>query len=150
VFFCSAPLLVAGCAGMQDAPRLAYQCPNDSHFEARLYQDMAFLESPRGFVRLARIGDGEGGAPRYRDDTVLVEFGLGLGGRLAALHYTGIPEAVYCERAPATQGAALPAVRAAPLLAPTPPLPPPPPDPRASVWTNVRTGAGPARVGAWP
>ncbi len=29
-------LLLAGCAALQDAPRLAYQCPNSLGFEARL------------------------------------------------------------------------------------------------------------------
>ncbi|MDR0275886.1 MAG: hypothetical protein LBI48_11235 [Burkholderiaceae bacterium] len=130
---CAAPLFCAGCATLQDAPRLAYLCPHDLRFEARLYQDMAFLEGRRGFARLARTDDGAGGTPRYRDATLLAEFGLGPDGRLAALRYTGIPEIVYC------RGAAAGAVRAAPRLAPTPPSPPP--DPLAP----ARPGSGPAR-----
>ena len=125
---------------MQDAPRLAYACPNDLRFEARLYQDMAFLEGQRGFARLPRTEDGAGGQEdetpvlRYRDATLLAEFGLGLDGRLAALHYTGIPETVYC------RASAAGAVRAAPRRAPTPPAPPEPPAP---VQTNVRTDDDP-------
>jgi len=116
----AAPLFCAGCVVWQDAPRLSYQCPNDLRFEARLYKDMALLEGQRGFTRLARTDDGQGGAPRYRDGTLLAEFGLGLNGRLAALRYTGIPETVYCQRVLA-QGTTPDAVRAARRLAPTPP-----------------------------
>jgi len=139
-FSLAAPLLCLGCAAVQDAPRLAYECPRNLRFEARLYQDLALLEGQRGFVRLTRTDDGEGGTPRYRDDTLLAEFGLGPDGRTVALHYTGIPETVSC------QGQTPGAVRAAARAAPTPPRPPPPPEPSAPVPTNVRTEAAPT----WP
>ena len=136
-----AALLLAGCAALRDAPRLGYQCPNDLRFEVRLYEDMAMVEGQRGFARLQRQPDGPNGVLRYRDETLLAEFGLGLNGRLAALHYANIPEPVTCERVPARDealGAAAVPVRAAPRAAPT--LPPPPPDPNAPVRTNIRFG----------
>ena len=136
----AAPLLCAGCAAVPDAPRLAYECPRNLRFEARLYQDLALLEGQRGFVRLARTDDGAGGTPRYRDDTVLAEFGLGPDGRTVELHYTGIPETVSC------RGQTPGAVNVAARPAPTPPRPPPPPAPPEPVRTNVRTEAAPS----WP
>lgn len=143
-----ASLLLAGCATWQDAPRLAYQCPHDLRFEARLYQDMALLEGQRGHAVLQRAPDGPAGELRYRDPTLLAEFGLGTNQRLVALHYTGIPETVRCERVPlaadgGTASPLTPPVRPAPRDGPKPP--PPPPDPDAPVQTNIRLGDGP-----WP
>ncbi|RRD58231.1 hypothetical protein EII20_03130 [Comamonadaceae bacterium OH2545_COT-014] len=139
--------LLAGCATWQDAPRLAYQCPHDLRFEARLYQDMALLEGQRGHAVLQRAPDGPAGELRYRDATLLAEFGLGAGQRLTALHYTGIPETVRCERVPLAAGdgtaSPLAPVRPAPRDGPKPA--PPPPDPDAPVQTNIRLGDGP-----WP
>ena len=91
--------LLGGCAAWQDAPRLAFQCPRELRFEARLYQDMALLEGLRGHAVLERVADADG-TLRYADPTVQARFGLGLDGRLARLDYTGIPEPVYCEHPP--------------------------------------------------
>ncbi len=132
-----AVLLLAGCAALTDAPRLAYRCPADLSFEARLYEDMAVLEGLRGHAVLERLPDAEDGALRYADVTVHAQFGLGVDGRLVRLDYTSIPEPVYCERA-AADGAAVP-VRA---HARPGPRPPPPFDPDAPVQTNIRTGDG--------
>lgn len=134
--------LLAGCAAMQDAPRLTYLCPNELRFEARLYQDMALLEGLRGHAVLERVAgqsDGEGdGALRYADPTVRAQFGLGVEGRLVRLDYTNIPEPVYCERATDDQASATP-VRA---HARPGPRPAPPFNPNAPVQTNIRVGDG--------
>lgn len=133
-------LLLAGCAALQDAPRLAYQCPNALGFEARLYQDMALLEGLRGHAVLERMpGSAADGALRYADTTVQAQFGLGVEQRLVRLDYTRIPEPVYCERAPAAPGAATMPVRAHGRLGPRPL---PPFDPDAPVQTNIRIGDG--------
>ena len=128
--------LLGGCAAWQDAPRLAFQCPRELRFEARLYQDMALLEGVRGHAVLERVA-GDDGALHYADPTVQARFGLGLDGRLVRLDYTGIPEPVYCEHQP---GAEAPAVRATARPGPRPP--PPRPDPNAPVQTNIRQGDG--------
>ena len=128
--------LLGGCAAWQDAPRLAFQCPRELRFEARLYQDMALLEGLRGHAVLERVA-GDDGALHYADPTVQARFGLGLDGRLVRLDYTGIPEPVYCEHQP---GAEAPAVRATARPGPRPP--PPRPDPNAPVQTNIRQGDG--------
>lgn len=132
-------LLLAGCATLQDAPRLAYQCPSALGFEARLYQDMALLEGLRGHAVLERVPGSADGALRYADATVQAEFGLGVGQRLVRLDYTRIPEPIYCERAPAAPGEAATPVRAHGRLGPRPP---PPFDPDAPVQTNIRIGDG--------
>jgi hypothetical protein len=132
-------LVLAGCAAVQDAPRLGYRCPNELRFEARLYQDMALLEGLRGHAVLERLTEaGSAGLLHYADATVRAQFGLGLDGRLARLDYTGIPEPVYCTRAAAPDEAARP-VRA---HARPGPRPAPPFDPDAPVQTNIRLGDG--------
>ena len=128
--------LLGGCAAWQDAPRLAFQCPRELRFEARLYQDMALLEGLRGHAVLERVADADG-TLHYADPTVQARFGLGLEGRLVRLDYTGIPEPVYCEHQP---GVGAPAVRATARPGPRPP--PPRPDPNAPVQTNIRQGDG--------
>ena len=132
--------MLAGCAAAFDAPRLAYQCPQQLSFEARLYQDMALLEGLRGHARLERVAvPGDETALQYADPTVQASFGLGTDRRLVRLAYTGIPEAVYCQRAPAVDGAAPAPVQATERPGPRPP---PPFDPDAPVETNIRTGDG--------
>jgi len=74
--------LLGGCAAWQDAPRLAFQCPRELRFEARLYQDMALLEGLRGHAVLERVADADG-TLRYADPTVQARFGLGLDARRA-------------------------------------------------------------------
>ena len=125
---------------MPDAPRLRYHCPHDLQFEARLYQDMAIVEGLRGFVVLERQtgADADGSALRYADETLQAEFGLGLRQRLVALHYTGMPAPVFCER-DETQSASVAA------MARPGPRPQPLMDPDAPVQTNLRLGDGP-----WP
>ena len=130
--------LLGGCAAWQDAPRLAFQCPRELRFEARLYQDMALLEGLRGHAVLERVA-GDDGALHYADPTVQARFGLGLDGRLVRLDYTGIPEPVYCQHLPGADAPAA-AVRASPRPGPRPP--PPRPDPNAPVQTNIRQGDG--------
>lgn len=132
--------LLTGCAAALDAPRLAYQCPQRLSFEARLYQDMAILEGLRGHAVLQRqpVG-GDDAALQYGDGTVRAHFGLGVDRRLVRLDYTGIPEPVYCERAPSVDGAAPTPVQAVERAGPRPP---PPFDPNAPVETNIRTGDG--------
>ena len=129
-----------GCAAMLDAPRLRYHCPYELQFEARLYQDMAIVEGLRGFVVLERQAgvDADGGALQYADETLRAEFGLGLHKRLVALHYTGIPAPVFCERDE---------TQSSPVAAMARPGPRPQPliDPDAPVQTNLRLGDGP-----WP
>jgi hypothetical protein len=134
---CTLPLLLAACA--LDAPRLAYQCPQQLSFEARLYQDMALLEGLRGHVVLERETDDDAAALQYADPTVRATFGLGLEQRLVRLDYTSIPAPVYCERA-ATDGAQPAPVQAAEHPGPRPP---PPFDPNAPVETNIRFDGGP-------
>ncbi|MDR1969440.1 MAG: hypothetical protein LBQ32_12265 [Burkholderiaceae bacterium] len=136
---CALPLLLAACA--LDAPRLAYQCPEQLSFEARLYQDMALLEGLRGHVVLERMAD-DTAALQYADPTVRATFGLGLEQRLVRLDYTSIPTPVYCERPPAADGAPSAPVQAAERPGPRPP---PPFDPDAPVETNVRFGDGPPK-----
>jgi len=137
-------LLLAGCAASLDAPRLLYQCPRQLGFEARLYQDMALLEGQRGHAVLERVVvAGDAPALQYADSAVRASFGLGLEQRLVRLDYTGIPEPVYCERAPSADGAAPAPVQAADRPGPRPP---PPFDPDAPVQTNIRSRYGP--VGA--
>jgi hypothetical protein len=140
-------LLLAGCAALQDAQPLDFQCPHDLRFTARLYQDMAMLDGMRGHAVLARAtaDAGADAAPlRYADDSVRAEFGLGMQGRLARLDYTNIPEPVYCTRI-ADPDAPLTPPQAAWRDGPRPP--PPPPDPDAPVQTNLRTSDGaPVRV----
>jgi hypothetical protein len=144
-------LLLAGCAALQDAPPLDYQCPHDLRFTAHLYRDMAMLDGMRGHAVLARQTlDADGGksaaaAPlRYADNSVRAEFGLGVQGRLVRLDYTNIPEPVYCERI-AEAGAPLTRPYAVNRDGPRPP--PPPLDPDAPVQTNLRTSDGqPVRI----
>ncbi|MFT4195604.1 hypothetical protein [Ottowia sp.] len=132
--------ILAGCAATFDAPRLAYQCPRQLGFEARLYQDMALLEGLRGHARLERVAVPEDKtALVYADSNVRASFGLGVDRRLVRLDYTGIPEPVYCERAPATDGATPAPVQ--PTERPGP-RPPQPFDPNAPVQTNIRIGDG--------
>ena len=134
------PLLLAGCVMTPDAPRLAYQCPQRLSFEARLYQDMALLEGQRGHAVLERVAvPGDAAALQYADRTVRASFGLGLDKRLARLDYTGIPEPVYCERAPAASDAPPAPVQATDQPGPRPQ---PPFDPDAPVQTNIRWGDG--------
>ena len=131
-------ILLAGCAGLRDAPRLAYQCPEGLSFEARLYEDMALLDGQRGHAVLERLPHPRADELLYSDPTLTADFGLGVDQRLVRLSYAGIPEAVTCTRvAPAGQPAA--PVRAAPRLGPRNP---PPFDPDAPVQTNIRTGDG--------
>jgi len=143
-------LLLAGCAALLDAPRLAYRCPRGLDFEARLYQDMALLDGLRGHAVLERVpaaDDGGDAALQYFDATVRASFGLGVDQRLVRLQYTGIPEPVYCERATTgdaasdtTSGAAgPPPVRASARPGPRPPAPH---NPDAPVQTNIRFGGG--------
>lgn len=142
---CAAAL--AGCATPPDAPRLAYQCPRGLSFEARLYQDMALLEGLRGHAVLQRVAaDGEANssagheaALQYADPTVRASFALGLQQRLVRLDYTGIPDPVYCERAPAADGAPPAPVQAAARAGPRPPQIF---NPAAPPRTNIRTGGG--------
>lgn len=138
-------LLLGGCAGVSDAPRLHYRCPADLSFEARLYDDMALIEGQRGHVVLERVPapDGDAQALRYADPTLLAEFGVGLNQRLVRLDYTRIPEPMYCERVLAGDSEAA-AVRATPRPGPRNP---PPFDPDAPVETNIRTGEGPMDPG---
>jgi hypothetical protein len=134
-----ASLLLTACAAGLDAPRLAYQCPRQLSFEARLYQDMALLEGLRGHVVLERVAvTGDEAALQYADPTVRATFGLGLEQRLVRLDYTSIPEPVYCERAADS-------AQPAPVQATERPGPRPPPpfNPDAPVQTNIRTGDGP-------
>jgi len=143
---CAAAL--AGCAAGLDAPRLAYQCPRGLSFEARLYQDMALLEGLRGHLVLERVAaSGEAGAPasheaalQYADPTVRASFALGLDQRLVRLDYTGIPDPVYCERAPALDNAAPAPVQAAARPGPRPPRTFNPGG--APTRTNIRIGNG--------
>jgi len=92
--------LLGGCAAWQDAPRLAFQCPRELRFEARLYQDMALLEGLRGHAVLERVADADG-TLRYADPTVQARFGLGLDGRLARLDYSPAPRRPPCAPPPA-------------------------------------------------
>jgi hypothetical protein len=134
------PLLLAGCAAMLDAPRLAYQCPNGMSFEARLYEDMARLEGLRGHAVLERVAAKDDEATlQYADPTVQAQFGLGVGQRLVRLVYTGIPEPVYCQRAPTVSGATPAPIQATGHPGPRPP---PPFNPDAPVQTNIRIGDG--------
>ncbi len=139
-----AALLLASCATLQDAPRLTFMCPSELRFEARLYQDMALLEGLRGHAVLERVAgavdDSGAAALVYADSTVRAQFGLGVGGRLARLDYTGIPEPVYCERAVTPRAGEPPSVEPTPRPGPRPP--PPRPDPNAPVPTNIRLGDG--------
>ena len=130
--------LLTACASLVDAPRLAYRCPADLSFEARLYEDMALLEGLRGHAVLERVAGAGDGALRYADPTVRAEFGLGVDRRLVRLDYTRIPEPVYCERV-AAPDATPDAVRAHGRLGPRPP---PPFHPDAPVETNIRLGDG--------
>jgi hypothetical protein len=134
-------LLLAGCVVSLDAPRLAYQCPQGLGFEARLYQDMALLEGQRGHAVLERVEVvGDKAALQYADSTVRATFGLGVNQRLMRLDYTGVATpTVYCERAPALDGATPAPVRAAQQPGPRPP---PPFDPDAPVQTNIHTTSG--------
>jgi hypothetical protein len=133
-------LLLTACAAMLEAPRLAYQCPLGLSFEARLYQDMALLEGLRGHAVLERqTATGDENALYYADATVQAQFGLGVDQRLARLLYTGIPEPVYCARAPTTSGVPPIPVQAAERAGPRPP---PPFNPDAPIRTNIRTGDG--------
>ena len=132
--------LLTGCAAAVDAPRLAFQCARGLGFEARLYQDMAMLEGLRGHAVLAREQvAGNDDALQYADSTVRAHFGLGVDRRLVRLDYTGIPEPVYCERAPQSASAVSAPVQASQRPGPRPP---PPFDPDAPVQTNIRVGDG--------
>jgi len=135
-------LLLAGCA-LPDAPPLSYQCPHDLRFTARLYRDMATLDSLRSHAVLERQApdagmpeDSDSAPLRYADDSVRAEFGLGMEGRLARLDYTNIPEPIYCTRL-IDPGIPVKPPRAINRDGPRPP--PPPPDPDAPVKTNIRT-----------
>ncbi|MEZ5606634.1 MAG: hypothetical protein R3E52_05790 [Burkholderiaceae bacterium] len=130
--------LLAGCASLRDAPRLAYQCPEGLSFEARLYQDMALLDGQRGHAVLERLPHRKADELAYADPTLTADFGLGIDRRLVRLSYAGIPEAVTCTRVVPTGGSDTP-VRAAPRRGPRNP---PPFDPDAPIQTNIRTGDG--------
>jgi hypothetical protein len=142
-------LLLAGCATLQDAQPLDYQCPHDLRFTARLYQDMAMLDGMRGHVVLERVTQNTtpDAAPlRYADDSVRAEFALGMQGRLVRLDYTNIPQPLYCTRIAAQPGTPLAPPRAAQRAGPRPP--PPPLDPNLPARTNIRTSEGlPVKAG---
>ncbi len=129
---------------MRDAPRLAYECPNDLRFEARLYEDMATLDGERGHVVLERLPHQRADELLYGDPTLMADFGLGIEQRLVRLAYTNIPEPVTCTRVPSADGRDEARVRAAPRLGPRNP---PPFDPNAPVQTNIRTREGPVGPG---
>ncbi|MDR2990592.1 MAG: hypothetical protein LBU72_01420 [Burkholderiaceae bacterium] len=139
-------LLLVGCAALQDAPPLDYQCPHNLRFTAHLYRDMAMLDGMRGHTVLARQTVAANGSKptaaallRYADDSVRAEFGLGVQGRLVRLDYADIPEPIYCVRI-AQSDTPLTPPHAVNRDGPRPP--PPPPDPDAPVQTNIRTTDG--------
>lgn len=92
------PAGLAACTVSLDAPRMAYRCPNELMFQARLYSDMAVLDGLTGHVVLERQEQGTTDAPRYANAQLQAAFGLGLQQRLARLEYANIPDPVYCER----------------------------------------------------
>jgi len=140
-------LMLVGCASLTDAPRLAYACPEQRDFDARLYGDIAIIEGVRGHAVLKRVPpeNDPDGALRYADATVRASFGLGVDGRLVRLDYTGIPEPIYCQRKPSPDGGGQPEVKATTWR--EGPRPPPPFDPNAPVETNIRFGDAPLDPG---
>ena len=94
---------LAGCAGLTGGPaatslRPVYRCEQGLQFTVRFVNDTAVLKGARGDDVLLRDAGGQGGQTVYSNPRLRAEFGLGAGGREAALQYLVQPVVVRCLR----------------------------------------------------
>ena len=94
--------LLAGCAGVtgygSSSKQPVYQCDQGLRFSVRFVNDTAVLKGARGDDVLLRDAGGQGGQTVYSNPRLRAEFGLGAGGREAALQYLQQPLMVHCLR----------------------------------------------------
>jgi hypothetical protein len=94
---------LAGCAGLtggnsSGGSATAYRCGQGMQFNVRFVDNTAVLQGPRGDDVLLRDAGGQGAQTVYSNARLRAEFGLGEGGRQAALHYLGQPLVARCLR----------------------------------------------------
>ena len=90
--------LLAGCAGVtgygSSSKQPVYQCDQGLQFTVRFVNNTAVLKGARGDDVLLRDAGGQGGQTVYSNPRLRAEFGLGAGGREAALQYLVQPPLV--------------------------------------------------------
>ena len=95
-------LALTGCAGMNSgaAPddMQAYRCDQGLTFSVSFVNDTAVLKGARGDDVLLRDAGGQGAQTVYSNPRLRAEFGMGEGGRGAALQYLKQPLSARCQR----------------------------------------------------
>ena len=95
---------LAGCAGMSGGagPSASepsrYRCNGAMEFTVSFSNGTAILKGARGDDVLLRDAGGQGAQTVYSNPRMRAEFGLGVGGREAVLHYPVAPLATRCVR----------------------------------------------------
>lgn len=93
---------LAGCAEMnhRGAPSgpPVYECDQNLKFSVSFVNDTAVLKGARGDDVLLRDAGGQGAQTVYSNPRLRAEFGLGAGGREAALQYLQQPLMARCLR----------------------------------------------------
>ena len=91
---------LAGCAGLTGggppatSSNPAYRCEQGLQFTVRFVNDTAVLKGARGDDVLLRDAGGQGAQTVYSNPRLRAEFGMGAGGREAALQYLQQPPLV--------------------------------------------------------
>ena len=94
-------LALTGCAGMNSGavPDMqAYRCDQGLNFSVSFVNDTAVLKGARGDDVLLRDAGGQGAQTVYSNPRLRAEFGMGAGGRGAALQYLKPPLTARCQR----------------------------------------------------
>ena len=94
-------LALTGCAGMNSGAspdRQAYRCDQGLTFSVSFVNDTAVLKGARGDDVLLRDAGGQGAQTVYSNPRLRAEFGMGEGGRGAALQYLKSPLSARCQR----------------------------------------------------
>ena len=94
-------LALTGCASMNSGavPGMqAYRCDQGLTFSVSFVNNTAVLKGARGDDVLLRDAGGQGAQTVYSNPRLRAEFGLGEGGREAALQYLKQPLTARCQR----------------------------------------------------
>ena len=94
-------LALTGCAGMNSGAASgmqAYRCEQGLTFSVSFVNDTAVLKGARGDDVLLRDAGGQGAQTVYSNPRLRAEFGMGEGGREAALQYFQPPLTARCQR----------------------------------------------------
>ncbi len=94
-------LALTGCVGMNSGatPGMqAYHCDQGLQFSVSFVNDTAVLKGARGDDVLLRDAGGQGAQTVYSNPRLRAQFGLGQGGREAALQYLKQPLSARCQR----------------------------------------------------